>query len=132
MRWDIYIPAGRTEKINKRDNGRLIWPDPAVQSGFRFRFNVQVRVQVEVVESFGRSFIRSSMIESSDPHIFNSLNPLTSTLPVPFLLHSSSTPDGSATPGIAVADVDPRPVHRPPGITIFPADADAPLAPEAR
>ena len=53
------------------------------------------------------------------PQIFSSLNPLTSTLPVPFLAHSASA---SSSGSSLIASCLPfLPLNLPPGITIFPA-----------
>ena len=57
--------------------------------------------------------------ESSDLQIFNSLNPLTSTLPVPFRVHSASaSSSGSSFTPFRAPFLS---LNLPPGITIFPA-----------
>ena len=55
----------------------------------------------------------------ADPQILSSLNPLTSTLPVPFFAHSASaSSSGSSLTALCPPSL---PLNFPPGITIFPA-----------
>lgn len=56
---------------------------------------------------------------SSDLQIFNSLNPRTSTLPVPFRVHSASA--SSSGSSLILFRVPFLSLNLPPGITIFPA-----------
>lgn len=64
---------------------------------------------------------RISIRRSGDLQIFSSLNPLTSTLPVPFFVHSAS----ASSSGSSLIAFRPTflPLNFPPGITIFPAPA---------
>jgi len=62
----------------------------------------------------------------ADNQIFSSLNPLTSTLPVPFFAHSASA--SSSWASLTVLCPPFLPLNFPPGITIFPA----PFPPETR
>jgi len=66
----------------------------------------------------------------TDLHIFSSLNPLTSTLPVPFFVHSAS----ASSSGSSLVAFCPHflPLNLPPGITIFPTHTPFPLATRAR